>query len=49
MIVQSLIGPRKSKCDVPSGTTQGWACLRVAPKAHGREGTRTHNSKWIFY
>jgi hypothetical protein len=23
MIFQSLMGPRKSKCDVPSGTTQG--------------------------
>jgi len=23
MIFQSLMGPRKSRCDVPSGTTQG--------------------------
>jgi hypothetical protein len=23
------MGPRKSKCDVHSGTTQGWACLDI--------------------
>ncbi len=27
MIFQSSMGPRKSKCDVPSGTTQRWVCL----------------------
>jgi hypothetical protein len=21
------MSPRKSRCDVPNGTTQGWACL----------------------
>jgi hypothetical protein len=26
MIFQSLMGLRKSKCDVPNGTTQGWVC-----------------------
>jgi hypothetical protein len=26
MIFQSLMGQGKSKYDVPSGTTQGWAC-----------------------
>jgi hypothetical protein len=26
MIFQSSMGPRKSKCVVPNGTTQGWAC-----------------------
>ncbi len=26
MIFQSLMGSKKSRCDVPSGTTQGWAC-----------------------
>jgi len=26
MIFQSSMGPRKSRCDVPSGITQGWAC-----------------------
>jgi hypothetical protein len=26
MIFQSLMGLGKSKCDVPNGTTQGWAC-----------------------
>jgi hypothetical protein len=25
MIFQNSMGPRKSRCDVPSGTTQGWA------------------------
>jgi len=23
---QSSMGPRKSSCDIPSDTTQGWAC-----------------------
>jgi hypothetical protein len=23
---QSSMNPRKSRCDIPSGTTQGWAC-----------------------
>jgi hypothetical protein len=27
MIFQTSMGPRKSKCDVPSGTTQRWVCL----------------------
>jgi hypothetical protein len=27
MIFQSLMGLRKSRCDILSGTTQGWACL----------------------
>jgi hypothetical protein len=27
MIFQSSMGPRKSKRDVPSGTTQRWFCL----------------------
>jgi hypothetical protein len=27
MIFQSSMGPRKSKCDVPNGTTQRWVCL----------------------
>jgi hypothetical protein len=27
MIFQSSMGPRKSRCDIPNGTTQGWACL----------------------
>ncbi len=26
MIFQSLMGPRKSRCDVTNGTTQEWAC-----------------------
>ncbi len=26
MIFQNSMGPRKSKCDVPCGITQGWAC-----------------------
>jgi hypothetical protein len=26
MIFQSSMGPRKSRCDVLSGITQGWAC-----------------------
>jgi hypothetical protein len=26
MIFQSSMGPRKSKCDIPSGTTQGCLC-----------------------
>jgi len=26
MIFQISMGPRKSRCGVPSGTTQGWAC-----------------------
>ncbi len=26
MIFQSLKSLRKSKCDVPNGTTQEWAC-----------------------
>jgi hypothetical protein len=26
MIFQSLMGPRKSMCDVPNGTIQEWAC-----------------------
>jgi hypothetical protein len=30
MIFQNPMGLRKSKCDVPSGTTQGWFC----PFAH---------------
>jgi hypothetical protein len=29
MIFQNSMGPRKLKCDVPSGTIQGWACLDV--------------------
>jgi hypothetical protein len=29
MIFQSLMGPRKSRCDVPYGTTQRWACPNV--------------------
>ncbi len=32
MIFQSLMGPRKSSCDVPNGATQGWACLVNSPK-----------------
>jgi hypothetical protein len=28
MIFQSSPGPRKSRCDVLSGTTQGWVCPR---------------------
>jgi hypothetical protein len=28
MIFQSSLGPSKSRCDVPSGTTQGWVCPR---------------------
>jgi hypothetical protein len=27
MIFQNSMGPRKSKCDIPNGTTQGWACI----------------------
>ncbi len=27
MFFQSSMGPRKSSCDIPSDTTQGWACL----------------------
>ncbi len=26
MTFQSLMGQGKSMCDVPTGTTQGWAC-----------------------
>ncbi len=26
MIFQNSMGLRKSRCDDPSGTTQGWAC-----------------------
>ncbi len=26
MIFQNLMGPRKLRCGVPSGTTRGWAC-----------------------
>jgi hypothetical protein len=26
MIFQSSMGPKKSRCDVPSGTTQGYDC-----------------------
>jgi len=29
MIFQTLMGLGKSKCDVPGGTTQGWACPRA--------------------
>jgi hypothetical protein len=29
MIFQSSMGLEKSRCDIPSGTTQGWACLGV--------------------
>jgi hypothetical protein len=29
MIFQSLMGLEKSKCDVSSGTTQGWACPSI--------------------
>jgi hypothetical protein len=25
-IYLSLMGPRKLRCDIPNGTTQGWAC-----------------------
>jgi hypothetical protein len=28
MIFQSSLGPRKSRCDVLGGTTQGWVCSR---------------------
>ncbi len=28
MILKSLMGPKKSKCDIPSGTTQGQDCLK---------------------
>ncbi len=31
MIFKSLMGARKSRCDVPSGTTQGWACPDCPP------------------
>jgi hypothetical protein len=29
MIFQSLMGPRKSRCDIPNGTTQGQDCPRA--------------------
>jgi hypothetical protein len=38
MIFQSLMGPRRSRCDVPSGTIQGWACLKASPSPHIKDG-----------
>ncbi len=34
LIFQSSMGQGKSRCDVPSGTTQAWACpiFNVQPK-----------------
>ncbi len=32
MIFQSLMGPRKSRCDIPNGTTQRWAFPINIPK-----------------
>jgi hypothetical protein len=29
MIFQSSMALGKSKCDIPSGTTQGWACPKI--------------------
>jgi hypothetical protein len=34
---QSLLGPKKSKCDVPSGTTQGWACSTPRSELGGKQ------------
>ncbi len=31
MIFQSSMDVGKSRCDIPSGTTQGWACPIVDP------------------
>jgi hypothetical protein len=30
MIFQSLMNLRKSRCDVPSGTTQGWVYSKIS-------------------
>jgi hypothetical protein len=38
MIFQSLMGPRRSRCDIPSGTTQGWACPKTSPSPHIKDG-----------
>jgi hypothetical protein len=35
MIFQSLTGPKKSRCDIPNGTTQG--CFYLTTMANSRE------------
>jgi hypothetical protein len=32
-IFQGLMNPRKSSCDVPSGTTQGWVYFKINVQA----------------
>ncbi len=31
MVFQSSMGVRKSRCEIPNATTQGWACLTLWP------------------
>ncbi len=49
MIFQNSMGPRKSNCDVPSGTTQGWVCPSTIPTKGLRNITFKNKYSMIFY
>jgi hypothetical protein len=38
MIFQSSMGLKISRCDIPSGAIQGWACPKASPSWHIKGG-----------